>query len=129
MFRIIATVFALLAFITSTAHADPYVAPGHHEFHAWYQQIQVELKISNCCDEQNNDCGPVGQNYVDLGAMGTNVLLEDGQWHFAQTAKKYYVDTPDGGAHVCRMPASFSQDEVPGKQFFFYCIFLPQLLF
>ena len=111
----------LLTFVTAV-FASQYVAPEHHKFHTWYKQIQVELNISNCCDELNNDCGPIGHNYVDLGYNGTKVLMEDGVWYIVRTTKKYYVDTPDGGAHVCRKPYA------SGKGYNFYCIFLPQLV-
>lgn len=117
MFRIMAV---LLLFVAPTiAWADPYVAPGHHQFHSWYKQIQAELGIYGCCDSQNNDCGPVQDNYIDLGMGGVKVLLEDGNWHVIQNTKKYYVDTPDDGAHVCRKPIGISLG------FAFYCVFLP----
>ena len=121
MFRVITIALALLT-LTTIVTASQYVAPDHYKFHDWYKQIQAELKISNCCDELNNDCGPSGDNYVDLGYNGTKVLLEDGKWYIVRSTKKYYVNTPDGGAHVCRKP------HTSGQGYNFYCIFLPQLI-
>lgn len=66
----------LLTFVTAV-FASQYVAPEHHKFHTWYKQIQVELNISNCCDELNNDCGPIGHNYVDRLQRHKS---SDGRW-------------------------------------------------
>gem|GEM_PF-4687370 len=109
------TVLAIFFASASPVFAE-YVAPGHHQHHAFYKQIQAELGVNGCCDDESRDCGPVA-DYVDLMADGTKVLMEDNQWHLAQT-RKFYVDTPDGRAHVCRQPVGLGS-------FSFYCIFLP----
>lgn len=113
-----------LSFMNVTAgSAGKYVAPHHHHFHKWYQEIQKLLGISGCCDEENNDCGPV-ENYEDM-AVGARVFLEDGKWHYTGAeVKKYYVNTPDGKAHACRQPITDGFGNRTGMTF--YCLFLPQ---
>jgi len=93
-----------------------YVAPGHDRNHHWYQTLQANGL--SCCDEKRRDCGPV-DDYKDILSGGAEVLLEDNKWYFAKTDNKFYVDTPDGKAHVCRRPAT-------NGGFTFYCIFLPK---
>lgn len=119
--------FTFLLIGMSAAESGSYVAPDHHRFHAWYQAVQAELGISGCCDKNNQDCGPVA-DYHDLGEGGVNVFLpDDGRWHFTEEARKYYVDTPDGRAHVCRQPMGNSLVGGP-EEFLFYCVFLPNPL-
>lgn len=104
--------------------AEKYVAPNHHLYHEWYQTIQSLLMIGGCCDEANNDCGPV-DSYLDLNS-GAKVLLEDRKWHdTGDNVQKYYVDTPDGKAHACRQPDTNNFGFPTGK-FTFYCLFLPR---
>lgn len=118
------TVMTLSLIPANPALADGYVAPQHHHYHQWYQDIQKQLGISGCCDEENNDCGPV-PDFQDLGVAGVRVLLPDDlNWYDADEARKYYVDTPDGRAHVCRQPAMNLFGLYMGE-FYFYCVFLP----
>lgn len=125
MFRVITIALALLT-LTTIVTASQYVAPDHYKFHDWYKQIQAELGITGCCDEFSNDCGPIGDQYVDLGAQGVKVQLEDGNWHMSAAFARRYVSTPDGGAHVCREPASSRpEDAMPGQLYYIYCVFLP----
>ena len=106
---------------------DNYVAPGHHQFHPWYQYIQRQLNIAEggCCDKESQDCGPVA-DFVDLGNYQIKLLLEDGNWHSINSETMvYYVDTPDGGAHACREPDKDYDNKVYLDSFSFYCVFLP----
>ncbi len=122
--RTLSAILFLLAGIYAANSEEKYVAPGHHHFHHWYQTIQEKLGIWGCCDKENNDCGPVA-DFKDLGIGGARVLLpDDSKWHYTDKAKKYYVDTPDGRAHVCRQPEvnSFGR---PVNEFRFFCVFLP----
>lgn len=125
MKEVLLILVALVFSVTETS-AEKYVAPGHHHFHSWYKKIQKELGISNCCDEQSNDCGPV-DSYIDLGyGRGAKVILEDQKWYDTQDShKKYYVDTPDGRAHVCRQPSRNDYGHLSGG-FSFFCVFLPK---
>ncbi len=123
MKTLIALLGLVLSFFAVPAQAEKYVAPGHHEYHWWYQQIQKELGVTGCCDDNLQDCGPV-ERYVDLGEAGVKVILEDGKEHLANPSRKFYVNTPDGRAHVCRQPNTDSNYWVTTR-FFFYCIFLP----
>lgn len=105
-----------------------YSAPGHHEYHEWYQSVQKSLGVAGCCDEDSKDCGPVAK-YIDPGVeKDIRVLLEDGEWYVAFGAKKFYVDTPDGRAHVCRKPSypSVTNFGKSASGFNFYCVFVPR---
>lgn len=113
----------VLGSFATAAHAGKYVAPGHHEYHWWYQQIQKELGVTGCCDDNLQDCGPV-ERYVDLGESGVKVILEDGKEHLANPSRKFYVSTPDGRAHICRQPQT-NMFGYPSGDFSFYCVFLP----
>ncbi len=122
MRRLIIIVICLFAYGSAFAEQEQYVAPGHHEFHPWYQKMQL-LNGWNCCDEKAQDCGPI-EKYRDVSEDTTEVLLEDGKWYVAKT-NKTYVDTPDGKAHVCRQPM---MDNYGNRRegFHFYCVFLPR---
>lgn len=109
-FVLLSYVFLLNSIIfINPASAEPegyyenYIAPGHHEFHQWYQEIQKQLNITGCCDAKSRDCGPVSKYQITQSGM-IRVLMEDGNWYFTGTAKVYFVSTPDGRAHACRQP-------------------------
>lgn len=122
--RLIMLAITLIMVSVQAGKAEKYEAPGHHQYHEWYQAIQSLLRIGGCCDEQSNDCGPVDA-YIDLN-MGARVLLEDGKWHNTGVdVQKYYVDTPDGKAHACRQPET-NNYSLPTGKFIFYCLFLPR---
>lgn len=102
----------------------PYVAPEHQEFHWWYKEIQKQLNITGCCDEEGQDCGPVSQYQTTPSGM-VKVLMEDGNWYLTGTAKIFYVSTPDGRAHVCRQPKFDYDLKVKSGGYNFYCVFIP----
>lgn len=108
-------------------HLEEYKAPGHDQFHHWYQHIQKELGLgSDCCEENSQDCGPV-TDYLDLGNNNVWVFLEDNQgWHrVSSEASIIYIVTPDGKAHACRKPIFDQESKVWTDYFQFFCVFLP----
>ena len=112
---------------TDAVHADEpssYMAPGHGRFHHWYQYQQERLGVLTCCDEHSRDCGPV-RDYRFLPDGSLEVFLEDGRWHTytANPPNIFFVNTPDGRAHICRQP-----DVAEPDAFKFYCAFLPDTL-
>jgi len=107
-------------------HLEDYHAPGHHQFHHWYQQMQARPDIGGgCCDENSQDCGPV-DDYLDFGGNNVWVLLEDAKWHrVSSEARIIRVVTPDGKAHACRKPEINWDLNLVLDTFQFFCVFLP----
>ncbi|OGG86162.1 hypothetical protein A2392_01725 [Candidatus Kaiserbacteria bacterium RIFOXYB1_FULL_46_14] len=123
--RLLTICFIFFAVNTATADEVGYTAPGHGEYHHWYQMIQKQLGINDCCDDESRDCGPV-EAYQDPGfEKDLIVLLENKKWYSAYKARKFYVNTPDGRAHVCRMPG-FNHLGTPNGGFVFFCVFVPE---